>query len=202
MRHLFQDRGALVVQKTMIVVGIAFMLNVHDDTIFTIFGIQIEFDLDLDLADWRLKGFWVSTSSISRGICRKSRANALKISGSRKAFLKITSYCKRLLGCFAPCHQEENHRHSPGSKVHTRLHSSVSSRGTKRRGSLLCSDMPHHQGEQLMSSIHKKRTKTTKKVNKTSAKTTKSLLEQHVEMINPNAAGINVASEEMWPLTG
>ncbi len=38
----------------------------------------------------------------------------------------------------------------------------------------------------------------TKKVNKKSTKTTKSLLEQQLEMINPNAAGIDVASEEMW----
>ena len=49
-----------------------------------------------------------------------------------------------------------------------------------------------------MSSTHKKRTKTAKKVNKKSAKTKKSLLEQQLEMINLNAAGIDVASEEMW----
>jgi len=49
-----------------------------------------------------------------------------------------------------------------------------------------------------MSSLHKKRNNTTKKVNKKPAKTKKSLLEQQLEMINPNAAGIDVASEEMW----
>jgi transposase len=58
--------------------------------------------------------------------------------------------------------------------------------------------MPHQPGERLMSSTHKKRKTTTKKVNKKSAKTKKSLLEQQLEMINPNAAGIDVASEEMW----
>ncbi len=38
----------------------------------------------------------------------------------------------------------------------------------------------------------------TKKVNKKSANPKKSLLEQQLDMINPNAAGIDVASEEMW----
>jgi transposase len=46
--------------------------------------------------------------------------------------------------------------------------------------------------------MKKKRTNPTKKVNKKPAKTKKSLLEQQLEMINPNAAGIDVASEEMW----
>lgn len=46
--------------------------------------------------------------------------------------------------------------------------------------------------------MKRKRTNTTKKVNKKPAKTKKSLLEQQLEMINPNAAGIDVASEEMW----
>ena len=49
-----------------------------------------------------------------------------------------------------------------------------------------------------MSSSQKKRTNPTKKVNKKPAKTKKSLMEQQLEMINPNAAGIDVASEEMW----
>jgi transposase len=40
--------------------------------------------------------------------------------------------------------------------------------------------------------------KKTKKVNKKSRKTKKSLADQKLEMINPNAAGIDVASEEMW----
>jgi transposase len=40
--------------------------------------------------------------------------------------------------------------------------------------------------------------KNTKKVNKKSRKTKKSVAEQQLEMINPNAAGIDVASEEMW----
>jgi len=46
-----------------------------------------------------------------------------------------------------------------------------------------------------MSSSQKKRTNPTKKVNKKPAKTKKSLMEQQLEMINPNAAGIDVASE-------
>ena len=40
--------------------------------------------------------------------------------------------------------------------------------------------------------------KKTGKVNKKSRKTTQSLADQQLEMINPNAAGIDVASEEMW----
>lgn len=39
---------------------------------------------------------------------------------------------------------------------------------------------------------------TTKKVNKKAAVTKKSLLQQQLELINPNAAGIDVASTEMW----
>jgi hypothetical protein len=49
-----------------------------------------------------------------------------------------------------------------------------------------------------MSSSQKTRTNTTEKVNKKSTKPKKSLLEQQLEMINPKAAGIDVASEEMW----
>lgn len=49
-----------------------------------------------------------------------------------------------------------------------------------------------------MSPSHKKRKSPTKKVNKKSATTKKSLLEQQLEMLNPNAAGLDVASEEMW----
>jgi transposase len=40
--------------------------------------------------------------------------------------------------------------------------------------------------------------KNPKKVNKKSRKTKKSLADRKLEMINPNAAGIDVASEEMW----
>jgi transposase len=40
--------------------------------------------------------------------------------------------------------------------------------------------------------------KRTQKVNKKSRKTKKSVADQKLEMINPNAAGIDVASEEMW----
>lgn len=49
-----------------------------------------------------------------------------------------------------------------------------------------------------MNNIQKKRTRSSKKVNKKRARSNKSLLEQKLEMINPNAAGIDVASEEMW----
>jgi hypothetical protein len=63
---------------------------------------------------------------------------------------------------------------------------------------LLSPDMPHQPGERLMSPSHKKRTNSTKKVNKKSAKAKKFLLDQKLEMLNPNAAGIDVASEEMW----
>jgi transposase len=44
----------------------------------------------------------------------------------------------------------------------------------------------------------KKRSHSRKKVNKKRRRSKKSLLEQKLEMINPNAAGIDVASEEMW----
>jgi transposase len=40
--------------------------------------------------------------------------------------------------------------------------------------------------------------KTTQKVNKKSRKREKSFADQKLDMINPNAAGIDVASEEMW----
>ncbi len=46
--------------------------------------------------------------------------------------------------------------------------------------------------------MKRKRTTTTKKVNKKPATTKRSLLEQQLAMINPNAAGIDVASKEMW----
>lgn len=49
-----------------------------------------------------------------------------------------------------------------------------------------------------MSSSHKTCKHLTKKVNKKSATTKKTLLKQQLAMINPNAAGIDVASEEMW----
>ena len=44
----------------------------------------------------------------------------------------------------------------------------------------------------------KNRSKSAKKVNKKRTRRQKSLQEQKLEMINPNAAGIDVASEEMW----
>ena len=49
-----------------------------------------------------------------------------------------------------------------------------------------------------MKTAHKQRKSSTIKVNKKTAVTKQSLLEQKLEMINPNAAGIDVASEEMW----
>jgi transposase len=44
----------------------------------------------------------------------------------------------------------------------------------------------------------KNRSKSAKKVNKKRRRSQKSRLEQQLEMINPHAAGIDVASEEMW----
>jgi transposase len=44
----------------------------------------------------------------------------------------------------------------------------------------------------------KKRSRSPKKVNKKRARRKKSLRDQQLEMINPHAAGIDVASEEMW----
>jgi len=49
-----------------------------------------------------------------------------------------------------------------------------------------------------MKASSKKRSKSSKKVNKKRRRSKKSMLEQKLEMINPNAAGIDVASEEMW----
>jgi transposase len=49
-----------------------------------------------------------------------------------------------------------------------------------------------------MKASTKKRSNSRKKVNKKRRRSKKSLLEQKLEMINPNAAGIDVASEEMW----
>ena len=49
-----------------------------------------------------------------------------------------------------------------------------------------------------MKTSSKKRSKSPKKVNKKRTRRKKSLLEQKLEMINPDAAGIDVASEEMW----
>ena len=49
-----------------------------------------------------------------------------------------------------------------------------------------------------MNTSSKNRSKSPKKVNKKRARRKKSLQEQKLEMINPNAAGIDVASEEMW----
>jgi len=49
-----------------------------------------------------------------------------------------------------------------------------------------------------MKASAKKRSKSPKKVNKKRARRQKSLRDQQLEMINPNAAGIDVASEEMW----
>jgi len=50
----------------------------------------------------------------------------------------------------------------------------------------------------MMKKSQKKRSNSRKKVNKKHTRSKKSLLEQKLEMINPNAAGIDVASEEMW----
>jgi len=50
----------------------------------------------------------------------------------------------------------------------------------------------------VMKKTQKKRSNSRKKVNKKRTRSKKSLLEQKLEMINPNAAGIDVASEEMW----
>lgn len=50
----------------------------------------------------------------------------------------------------------------------------------------------------MMKKSQKKRSNPRKKVNKKRARSKKSLLDQKLEMINPNAAGIDVASEEMW----
>jgi transposase len=49
-----------------------------------------------------------------------------------------------------------------------------------------------------MKTSSKKRSKSSKKVNKKRARSKKSLRDRKLEMINPNAAGIDVASEEMW----
>jgi transposase len=49
-----------------------------------------------------------------------------------------------------------------------------------------------------MKTSSKKRSKSSKKVNKKRARRKKSLRDRKLEMINPNAAGIDVASEEMW----
>lgn len=49
-----------------------------------------------------------------------------------------------------------------------------------------------------MRTSQKKSRKTPKKVNKKRTRSPKSLVEQQLDMINPNAAGIDVASEEMW----
>ncbi len=62
---------------------------------------------------------------------------------------------------------------------------------------LLSGMAPYQPGGRPMK---RKRTTTTKKVNKKPATTKRSLLEQQLAMINPNAAGIDVASKEMWVL--
>ncbi len=49
-----------------------------------------------------------------------------------------------------------------------------------------------------MNTITPARTRSSKKVNKKRARSKKSLLEQKLEMINPNAAGIDIASREHW----
>jgi transposase len=49
-----------------------------------------------------------------------------------------------------------------------------------------------------MKASSKKRSKSAKKVNKKRRRSKKSLRDRKLEMINPNAAGIDVASEEMW----
>jgi transposase len=49
-----------------------------------------------------------------------------------------------------------------------------------------------------MKTSSKKRSKSSKKVNKKRARRKKSLRDQQLEMITPNAAGIDVASAEMW----
>jgi transposase len=49
-----------------------------------------------------------------------------------------------------------------------------------------------------MNTSAKKHSKPSKKVNKKRACRKKSLRDRQLEMINPNAAGIDVASEEMW----
>lgn len=49
-----------------------------------------------------------------------------------------------------------------------------------------------------MKSSKKQRTTTRKSVKKKRGRSRKTLLEQQLERINPNAAGIDVASEEMW----
>jgi transposase len=49
-----------------------------------------------------------------------------------------------------------------------------------------------------MNTSAKKCSKSSKKVNKKRARRKKSLRDRKLEMINPNAAGIDVASEEMW----
>jgi hypothetical protein len=57
---------------------------------------------------------------------------------------------------------------------------------------------PDSPGEIPMKTSAKKRSKSSKKVNKKRARRKKFLRDQTLEMINPNAAGIDVASEEMW----
>jgi transposase len=49
-----------------------------------------------------------------------------------------------------------------------------------------------------MNTSSQKHRKSSKNVNKKHARRQKSLQDQRLEMINPNAAGIDVASEEMW----
>jgi hypothetical protein len=61
--------------------------------------------------------------------------------------------------------------------------------------SLTSSDIP---GGIPMKASPKKRSQSPKNVNKKRRRSQKSLLNQKLEMINPNAAGIDVASEEMW----
>ena len=49
-----------------------------------------------------------------------------------------------------------------------------------------------------MKPAHQKRSRSPKKVNKKRRRTKKPLLEQTLEMLKPNAAGIDVASTEHW----
>ncbi len=49
-----------------------------------------------------------------------------------------------------------------------------------------------------MKTTQQQRNRSSKKVNKKRRRSKKSLLEQKLEMLNPNAAGIDVASAEHW----
>ncbi len=49
-----------------------------------------------------------------------------------------------------------------------------------------------------MNTASQKDRKSSQNVNKKRARRKKTLRDQQLEMINPNAAGIDVASEEMW----